>query len=173
MSKKLSSLFAATAVLCGCFFMAGCKSEDNSTTPVVEFAAADADIANYGSWTKTAENLVGPDPAGIIGPAHESGNADVRRTVFINKGSATKVSGKWENGTILIKEMRKTDGTLLGAMGMAKRGASFNPDHNGWEWFMVGSDGKIADRGANLMNGMCNGCHSTQKSTYDYVFTKQ
>ncbi|MBN8572621.1 MAG: cytochrome P460 family protein [Candidatus Kapabacteria bacterium] len=152
-------------------FNIGCSKDEEVAAPAQEFVAADADIANYSTWTKTAENLEGPDPAGLIGAAHEANNMDVRRTVFLNKPN-NKSNGKWANGTILVKEMRHKDGRLLAAMGMVKRGASFNTTHNGWEWFIV-KDGKIADRAAGLMDGMCNGCHSSSKDTYDYVFTKK
>jgi len=54
---------------------------------------------------------------------------------------------------------------------MAKRGGGFNTAHKGWEWFFTDKDGKITSRGADLMNNMCNGCHSVNANK-DYVFTK-
>jgi len=59
-----------------------------------------------------------------------------------------------------------------------KRGNNFNTSGGNWEWFMLSPDGKIADdgsgnklRGANLLDGMCVGCHSGAKSK-DFVFSK-
>lgn len=173
--KNVLQVFALTFLSCGIIAtQIGCSNDDDNTTAPVEqeFVAADADITNYSTWTTTAKDLAGPDPAGLIGGAHEANNVDIRRTVFINK-TGVKSNGKWAKGTILIKEMRNVKtGALLGVMGMVKRGVSFNAEHNGWEWFFI-NDGKIGDRGAGLMNGMCNGCHSSLKSKYDYVFTKE
>lgn len=46
---------------------------------------------------------------------------------------------------------------------MVKRGGKFNPEHKGWEWFMleepsgeIGKENDMPMRGANLMEGMCN-----------------
>jgi hypothetical protein len=68
---------------------------------------------------------------------------------------------------------------LLSFTAMVKRGNNFNAAGGDWEWFMLNSDGSIAVdatsgmamRGANLMNGMCIGCHQGASSK-DYVYSK-
>ncbi len=144
-------------------------SSDNSTEPEKEFIASNSDFTNWMSWTKTATKQ-GPDPA--LGEAHSGNDNTVSRLIYMNKPNATRSSnGQFPNGTIVVKETKKDDGTILMVVGMAKRGGNFNKDHNGWEWFMLNGD-QIAERGANLMNGMCNACHSAVKSSKDYVFHK-
>ncbi len=61
---------------------------------------------------------------------------------------------------------------------LVKRGGNFNSNNIGWEWFILNQDGSIETdilgnkfRGANLMGGMCGGCHS-QVFSKDFVFTK-
>ena len=68
--------------------------------------------------------------------------------------------------------------TINEITGMAKRGNNFDPDNNDWEYFVLNPDGSIATdgegnkmRGANLMGGMCMGCHSAAASP-DYIFSK-
>ena len=94
------------------------------------------------------------------------------RHIFINDNAVTRDgNGNYPNGTRLVKEVRRADGSVAVVTGMVKRGGSFNSANRGWEWFMLDSDGKITSRGANLFNNGCNGCHAAGASK-DYVFTK-
>lgn len=157
------SIFAVlmTVVLIGC-------SDDNTTNPPAEFIATDADFANWMSWTKVAEKS-GPDPA--LGQAHSGNDTNVTRYIY-NKGNPLKGSnGQYPNGTLVVKETKDKDGNVMMITAMAKRGGTFNQNHNGWEWFVL-ENNSIKDRGADLMGGMCNGCHSAVKTTKDYVFSK-
>jgi hypothetical protein len=159
-------------VAIGCLVLVGLIGCSEATDPQPsEFVATDADFAGFTTWTRTTEPLSGPDPA--LGPAHEANDTNVVRYVTINNASATRGSnGQYSNGVIVVKEMKKRSGELVAVMAMAKRGNNFNASNNDWEWFVLDKDGKIQDRGANLMGGMCNGCHSAVKTTNDYVFTK-
>jgi len=61
---------------------------------------------------------------------------------------------------------------------MVKRGGNFNPDGNGWEWFMTSpTRDTIMTRGDNstAANGICAGCHSQANAGdngVDWVFTR-
>ncbi|PLX22962.1 MAG: hypothetical protein C0600_15885 [Ignavibacteria bacterium] len=54
---------------------------------------------------------------------------------------------------------------------MVKRGGDFNPNNRGWEWLILDTDGKILQRGGDLFDNACNGCHEKNYAE-DYVFTK-
>jgi hypothetical protein len=137
-----------------------------------EFVATEADFVDYDKWTKVGE-FKGPSQA--LGAAHEGNNDTVTRVVFI-KGDAKRVNGQFPVGTIVAKQHRAADGKIMGVTVMAKRGAEFNKEFGGWEWFMldpatrkiaVGADGKEV-RGAIQM---CNACHGQAKDK-DFVFTR-
>lgn len=114
----------------------------------------------------------GPDPA--LGDAHSGNDSSVKRKIYIKQSNAQKGSnGQYPNGTIVVKQTVDKDGKEMMVVGMAKRGgSSFNTDNNGWEWFVLNSNGTIKDRGDKLMNNMCNMCHSQVKTTKDYIFSK-
>ncbi|MBL7997161.1 MAG: cytochrome P460 family protein [Candidatus Kapabacteria bacterium] len=165
----MRSFWLATAAAASLAF-GSCAKETTTTAPATEFVATDANFSGYATWTQTTTPRRGPDPA--LGAAHEGNDTNVTRYMYINSATASRSNnGQYPNGTIIVKEMKR-NGANFAVMGMVKRGGEFNKDHNGWEWVMLSNDGKIQDRGANLMGGMCNGCHSGVKSTKDYVFTK-
>lgn len=165
-----SKLSRTLALLCLMGFLYACSS-DTSTNPPTEFIASDSDFSNWMSWTMVAEKS-GPDPA--LGEAHSGNDNTVKRKIYIKQSNAQKGSnGQYPNGTIVVKQTLAQNGTEIMVVGMAKRGgSSFNKDHNGWEWFVLNSNGSIKDRGDKLMNNMCNTCHSSVKSSKDYVFSK-
>jgi Fe-S cluster biogenesis protein NfuA len=119
------------------------------------------------------------DVPGLAG-AHEGGNDAFTRLVYAST-TADPVSGEYPEGTVFVKETfrynpatgAKEFAAMGGLLAMVKRGGDFNPDHGGWEWFMLESDASaIAARGADLMDGACNACHSVS-DTYggsDYAF---
>lgn len=159
----LLSLFAG-------LFVVACSDDDddNGTEPTdTEFVASESDFANYDSWTELATNT-GVDPA-LGGFAH--GDAMSTRVIWANKENISMENGEWPIGTILAKKMTNTEtGDLMGVMAMAKRGADFNPDHNGWEWFKLNEDGTIIERAADMNENGCNGCHGGASGN-DYSFT--
>jgi hypothetical protein len=112
-----------------------------------------------------------------LGPAHAGNDSTVTRHVYFKDGQ-DRVSGSYPLGTLIVKEGLNDDG-FQEITAMAKRGNNFNPSGGDWEWFVLKPDGSIADdgegnvlRGADLMGGMCVGCHS-QASSLDYAFTKE
>lgn len=149
------------------------KKEDEEPEQPQEYVATDASFSDFQSWELAAQEQ-GPDPA--LGPAHHGNDSTVTRYIYF-KDSQTSSGGKFPLGTIIVKESKNPDMSIHETTAMVKRGNNFNQDHNDWEWFMLAPDGKIAMdgegnpmRGANLMGGMCNGCHSAAAT--DYVFSK-
>lgn len=149
------------------------KDDDDPQDEPQEYVATDDSFSNFQSWELAAQEQ-GPDPA--LGPAHHGNDSTVTRYIYF-KDSQTASGGKYPLGTIIVKESMNTDMSVHETTAMVKRGNNFNPDHNDWEWFMLAPDGKIATdddgnpmRGADLMGGMCNNCHSAAAT--DYVFSK-
>ena len=141
--------------------------DDNPNKPAAEFIAEQSDFANYNTWTMVGEYT--EDDARLGGMAHGAGN--LKRIVYVNKSNTQLNDGEFENGLILIKEGRdKETNELKELAGMVKRGGDFNSNHNGWEWFMFDLEtGNIMGRDANLMEGMCNGCHAGAGKDYSFV----
>lgn len=147
-----------------------CKNDDDDDT---EFVADNNTFKNYGSWALEATHS-GPDPA--LGPAHGGNDSTVVRNVYFEDGQ-DPVGGKYPTGTVIVKH--SSNGSSVDErIAMVKRGNGFSPATNDWEWFVLASDGTIAKdpdgnlmRGANLLNGLCTGCH-TQAASKDYVFSK-
>lgn len=172
--KFSQHLFLATVVVSS--FVLGCADDPVVPPAASEFIAKNSDFANYKTWAKTTAQLSGLDPSGLLKGAHEEADTSFKRNVYISNASATITSGNYPVGTIIVKHMKSPSKDL--GMAMVKRGGAFNPTHKGWEWLVLTADGTIEkdaagaeSRGANLMGGMCNGCHSAV-STKDYVFTK-
>jgi len=148
-----------------------CSDDDPVTTPS-EYVANDASFSNWMSWTLVATIS---EPGVALGEmAHGGQDPTFTRKVYI-KDNATAVNGKYPVGTIVVKHSQNEANTTNEYTAMVKRGNGFNPSNNDWEWFMIDTEGKIADggaaRGANLMNGMCGGCH-TGATAKDFVFSK-
>ncbi len=108
--------------------------------------------------------------------AHHGNDSTVTRYIYF-KDSQTFSGGKYPLGTIIVKESQNDDMSVHELTAMVKRGNNFNANAGDWEWFMLAPDGKIATdtdgnpmRGADLMGGMCVGCHSAVST--DYVFSK-
>jgi hypothetical protein len=151
---------------------AACSDDDPVDPKAQEFIAANADFANYQSWSQPVAPLKGKDPAGLIGDAHGADDENITRHIFVNDANAARDgNGNFPVGTRIVKELRMADGSVAMVTAMAKRGGDFNSSHKNWEWFMLSADGKIVDRGGNLMDNMCNGCHAKNASK-DYVFVK-
>ncbi|MEQ9188743.1 MAG: hypothetical protein RLP15_13495 [Cryomorphaceae bacterium] len=143
------------------------KRDDESC--VLEFVADDATFSNWSSWEQTAQ-LQGADPS--LGGAHAGNDSNSVRTIYFEE-SQSAVNGVYPLGTVVLKQTVLGDGSVQ-ITGMVKRGNGYDAGGNDWEYFMLNSDGTIADngamRGSDLMGGMCQGCH--QYAATDYVFTK-
>lgn len=150
-----------------------CSDSDDTVEPQPqEFIATDADFSGYQTWAQPVGPISGRDPAGLIGDAHSADDTNMTRHVFINDNNVTRDgNGNFPVGTRLVKEVRMADGSVAMVTAMVKRGGDFNGSNRNWEWLILGADGKVMDRGAGLMDNMCNGCHA-QNASKDYVFTK-
>ena len=150
-----------------------CKKDDDTPDEPTEFVADNATFNGIMSWTLGGE-FFGIDPS--LGGAHGGNDSTVTRSVYF-KADVKPSGGLYPLGAVITKHSHNTGGTLDQYTAMVKRGGDFNTENNGWEFFMLAGDGEIAKdgdgnemRGANLMNGMCIGCHQAAKSS-DYIFT--
>lgn len=134
-----------------------------------EFVAENATFTNFMNFPLEATNQ-GPDPA--LGMAHTGNDSSVTRKVYV-KGGQDAVNNKYPIGTVIVKHSMNPDNTVNEITAMVKRGNDFNIEAGNWEWFMLNpDDNTIMSRGGkDMMNGMCNACHSANASK-DYVFSK-
>ncbi|WP_373549850.1 cytochrome P460 family protein [Haliscomenobacter sp.] len=164
--KKImaKSMFFICSILLGIlvfFNSCGNEKEDSNTPPtstVEEFIAKDADFDGFRNWEVVA---ILDKALSAEGRAH----TDAARTIWIKPPNTKRgTNGQYPIGTILIKEVKGG----YGIVAMVKRGGSFNPAHNGWEWFQIDAASKITSRSAS---NTCNNCHSLVKNQ-DYAFSK-
>ncbi len=138
-----------------------------------EFIAGNDDFASFSKWTfvdkvsGTSEN---------IKDAHLAENPNASRTIYIKNNADRTDNGKFPVGTILVKQYSDKSNKPLGATGMVKRGAGFNKEFGGWEWFVLDvATGKIEldNAGAQTRGAIakCNQCHA-KTAENDYVFTR-
>ena len=161
-----------TAVVAASFLFTFCSDDDdNNVTPTpTEYVATNSTFSGWNTWT-LIDSTMGPDPT--LGAAHGGNDSNVTRKIYMKEDKA-KVTGQYPIGTGVTKHVQSGTGETIALMAMVKRGGNgFNTEHNGWEWFALNSDGTINEeaRGANLMDGMCNSCHSGARMK-DYVFSK-
>lgn len=150
-------------------FLYSCSS-DSSTNPNAEFIASDADFSNWMGWTLIAEKQ-GPDA--FLGDAHSGNTPNTKRKIYIKQSNAQRgENGQYPKGTIVVKQIIAGDGSNIMIVAMAKRGGTFNSEDNGWEWFILNSNGSIQNRGDRLSSNMCNICHSAVKLNKDYIYSK-
>lgn len=135
-----------------------------------EYEASEADFSDYDKWALIDEVS---EPHEKLSEAHKG--ADGLRRVYKKQLLAnpdTEAQG-YPIGTILVKGV-EVDDAVVEITAMVKRGGNFNPEHGGWEWFMLEpSTLAIMGRGADLMDGMCSSCHeAAEEPKYgkDYVF---
>ncbi|MBC8233134.1 cytochrome P460 family protein [bacterium] len=155
----------------GCHAAAqGAGGTDSVFPHPVEYEATEADFADYQTWSVTGE---ASEPHEVLGPAHKG--EDGLRRVYKKQLLAnpdTEAQG-YPTGTIVLKET-EVDDAVTEITAMVKRGGDFNPEHSAWEWFMLNpANLSIMGRGADLGDGMCNGCHASAKEPKygkDYVF---
>lgn len=167
----LSMLMIASVII---IFNQSCKKEKKVAVPT-EFVADNNSFKDFMSWPMQS-TVNGPDP--LLGAmAHANNDSSVVRHVYFKNGQ-DRVNGQFPVGTIVVKHSTNPSGTVNELTGMVKRGNGFNPNAADWEFFMLKPDGTIATdttgmvmRGANLMGGMCGGCHSGATGK-DYIFSK-
>lgn len=173
MNKAVTS--AATLILAiGSIFLHSC-SDTTTNTDVKEFIADNNTFTSFMSWP-VDKTYNGPDPA-LGATAHANNDNTVVREVHF-KDSKSPVNGKYPIGTLVVKHSHNPAGTVNEFTAMVKRGNNFNPEVGDWEFFVLTPTGAIATdskgaalRGANLLDGLCSGCHSGA-SEKDFVFSK-
>lgn len=138
-----------------------------------EYVANDADFANYTKWT-LVDRVSGPSES--LQTAHLANDPNATRSIYIKDNADRTDDGKFPVGTTLVKHYTNKDGKLLGGVGMVKRGAGFNKEFGGWEWFVLDvSTGKIAINASGAQSrgaiAGCNQCHA-KTADNDYVFTR-
>ena len=153
-------------------FFAACSSSTDSDDK--EFIATLSDFDGYTGWTKVVTET-GPDP--LLGNAHGAAEPLTRNIFFLD--NAQPKNGEYKVGTIIVKELRDGMGNLAGGVTMlVKRGGDFNPDGNGWEWFMTNTTlDTVYTQGDNAMaaGGMCASCHASANvndNGTDWVFSR-
>ncbi len=169
------TLFIAAFVLS---IIQACKKDpETPVTPApTEFVADNNTFKAFQNWHLHATKN-GVDPA-MLKTAHGGDDSTSVRKIYFPTSNVNKVNGQYPLGTIVSK-LTTWSGNGGGSMitAMAKRGNNFDASGNNWEYFVLASDGSImvdngtVMRGANLMNGMCKGCHAAV-SANDYIFTK-
>ena len=123
-----------------------------------EVVADAARFSGFENWTRIAETVEDHD---FLQSAHQSSSGNALRRVYKKQEMANPDQGDYPVGTTLVKSV-ELDGSILEITGMVKRGAGFNPAAGDWEWFMLDpADHSITARGgADMLDGMCNGCHT-------------
>lgn len=173
--KKQITLLTITLLVFATMVFQSCEKEktDDKVTQNTEFIADSTSFLSFMSWPIQATKN-GIDPS--LGMAHAGNDSTTIRRVHFKDG-VNPVNGVYPVGSIIVKHTTNVAGTLNEFTGMVKRGNGFNPSKGDWEYFMLTPSGKIAYdmgmplRGANLMNGMCVGCH-TGAASKDYIFSK-
>jgi len=166
--------FVFLGLLSLAFVLTSCKKDNDDPEPE-EYIATNETFKSFMDWTLGGE-FYGMDPS--LGGAHGGNDSTVTRSVYF-KDNVMPASGFYPIGAVIVKYSHNTGGNLNEYTAMVKRGNDFNTGGNDWEYFMLAGDGQIATddhgnamRGANLMNGMCMGCHSSAQNT-DYIFTQR
>ncbi len=145
-----------------------------------EYIASAADFADYEDWELIEKRS---DQNSLLGEiAHKADDPDAIRRIYKKQLYAYPDTAEqgYPVGTIIVLEVEQND-AITEVTAMVKRGGTFNTDNHYWEWFMLAPldlsimvDDSGEARGANLMGGMCNSCHSGANPTtgdgIDYVF---
>ncbi len=168
MRKK--TILAFITVL-GLFIFYNCDNNEDNVEPD-EFEVNESDFSGFMNWELEASNI-SSDSTGF--PAHGINNPDVVRDIYVKDGQDRASNGNFPIGTMIVKHSRNPNDPDFDDVftAMVKRGGSFNPDDNGWEWFMIKADGSILVRTAvdAVATAGCSGCHNAVAND-DYVFSK-
>jgi hypothetical protein len=167
---KLGALqMLALGVLLGAGTL-GC-SMANKPEPA-DFDAKDADFAGFDRWALAAKTNM---PSDSLKAAHSGTDPTVTRFIYVKDNAKRKESGQFPVGTLVVKRVQKADGTFGGAVGMVKRGATFDPQNNNWEYLVLNpTTGAVAlSQNGNPNRGKlagCIACHLDAANT-DFVFS--
>jgi len=173
MKKFYYTALCAVAFIGVTTLISSCKSDSTTPTPQ-EFIADNTTFSSFAGWA-VGGTFHGANPS-LGGMAHGGNDTSVTRVVHF-KDDQNRVNGKFPTGTLVVKQSTSPAG-MNEITAMVKRGNNFNPNAGDWEFFMLTPTGTIATdanggvmRGANLMDGMCAGCHKGA-SAKDYIFSK-
>ena len=128
------------------------------------------DFKDYQGWKLFAKHI-GPNPV-LTGGTH--GGTNVFKFIYVYPDAARLINGQMPIGAMLVKELHEDNngqpGAITGALTiMAKRGGNFDPEGNGWEYFMT--DTNLTE---TLLRGgsetTCFACHIAARDT-DFVFS--
>lgn len=156
---------AASLTLGSCALFGGGEPSD--------FDARDGDFAGYEKWALAGTTTGASDQLDI---AHDAKNPAVTRYIFVKDNAKRKSDGQYPVGTIIAKQSRLADGSLVGvATAMVKRAKGFSPNAGNWEWFMLEpkTGTIIKNPQGESQRGkisMCIACHVDAEAT-DYSFT--
>ncbi len=150
---------------------AACDSsmEDTKVTPFVPFEIDAQALA------EAAVNFDDGQLVQISAEAITSQHAASQVKVWISKGAeapyraidpAGTTAPAFPEGTIIVKEQRKLDGSIDAFTLMAKGPAGYAPATNDWHWQRVAADGAITHQG---QVDFCVDCH-TPRAGADWVF---
>lgn len=176
MKKSNKHLLSIAIILIGTVLIQSCtkdEDKDDKKTADNEFIADSTTFIGFMSWPLEATKN-GADPS--LGMAHAGNDSTAVRRIYFKDG-VNPTNGIYPIGATIVKHTTNAAGTLNEFTGMVKRGNGFNPGKGDWEFFMLSANGKIAYdmgaplRGANLMGGMCGGCHAGAASK-DFIFSK-
>ncbi len=151
----------------------GCSDDDDDDNGIDEgFIAAAEDFEGFEGW-ELIDYTIYPTALAELGPAHGASDPTVARMIYQNTTSEV-VDGEYARGSVIVKETFMWDENgekepvAAGAfLGMVKRAGEYNAEFDGWEYFMLGADGSIVDRGAADL-GECQACHANANT--DYIF---
>jgi hypothetical protein len=170
---KMLKLSAFRWLVLGSLFGAGLLSCTMGNKPEpADFEAKDADFAGFDQWALAAKTNM---PSDLLKQAHGGTDPSVTRFVYVKDNAKRKESGQFPVGTIIVKRMQKPDGSFSGASAMVKRGSSFDPANNNWEYFGLDvKTGGIAKRQDGTINrgktAACINCH-VDALAQDFVFS--
>jgi hypothetical protein len=137
-----------------------------------DFDARDGDFAGYEKWALAGTTTGESDQLDM---AHDAKNPAVTRYIFVKDDAKRKSDGQYPVGTIIAKQSRLADGTLVGvSTAMVKRAKGFSPNAGNWEWFMLEpKTGTILKNPQGEIQrgkiGFCIACHTDGESN-DFTF---
>ena len=137
-----------------------------------DFDASDNDFAGYEKWALAGTTSGASDQLEM---AHDAKNPAVTRYIFVKDNAKRKSDGQYPIGTIIAKQSRLADGSLVGvATAMVKRAKGFSPNAGNWEWFVLEpkTGAIIKNPQGKIQRGkiaMCITCHADGESN-DFTF---
>jgi hypothetical protein len=121
-------------------------------------------IAGYRKWLKVNRRPIPNSPT----TAHPATVKDV----FVNRKTFPRAAKfRLPYGTILVKEGRSDDGTVV-LLALMRKVKGANPKHNDWVWIEYTRSSASERFGVQAKGAICWGCHQGVAQR-DYVWTKR